>query len=119
MNGGNGKKQRTIIGNPKCKELEEIVKPHQKASLQDFPKCSTNVNCQRHSSANFHFQRDKMKVVKAQKKVLEREILDVKFKIIIIDICEITQEEGTTEYEFSRVYIVPPLHVKDVEIATA
>ncbi|MBI4214976.1 hypothetical protein HY546_03190 [archaeon] len=59
-----------------------------------------------------------MKVVKAQKKVLEREILDVKFKIIIIDICEITYEEdGQTTYDFSRVYVVPPVGIKDVSIA--
>jgi len=60
-----------------------------------------------------------MKVVKAQKKVLEREILDVKFKIIIIDICEITFEGDQITYDFSRVYVVPPVNVKDVEVATA
>lgn len=60
-----------------------------------------------------------MKVLKAQKKVLEREILDVKFRIIIIDVCEITQEGETTEYDFSRIYIVPPADLKDVELVTA
>lgn len=60
-----------------------------------------------------------MKIVKAQKKVLEREILDVRFKIIIIDICEITCEDGVTEYDFSRIYVIPPMRVKDVEVAVA
>ncbi|MBI2578939.1 MAG: hypothetical protein HYW26_04475 [Candidatus Aenigmarchaeota archaeon] len=60
-----------------------------------------------------------MKIVKAQKKVLEREILDIKFKIIIIDICEITYEGDAVEYDFSRVYVVPPVDVKDVELVTA
>ena len=55
-----------------------------------------------------------MRTLKIKKKVFEKEILDIGMKIVILDICEIMQENETTTYDFSRMYWVLPSKLEKV-----
>jgi hypothetical protein len=51
---------------------------------------------------------DDMRLVKVKKKVFKREFLDYRLLVIIFDIHELSEEDGTTVVEHNRNYWVIP-----------